>query len=284
MDPVGKELLANLPYFDRLIVYDRKGRDRGAFGYLRTLRQIRSFAPDTAILLKRFFRNGLLARLGGAQQRVGFETNQKAPLLNLTIPYDESVHVTELDLRLVRKIGAAADVPFLPEIKVLECERKEAECILAESGVQSEFTVAHFGGYTSGADFVSTECRRDLLRTLVRNKDVVIIGSGESEGSRAQKLANELDNAVALTDIPLRLTMAVISMATAFIGTNSGPMHIASAAQVPGIALFRRDDRYEIEKVKWRPKYEGIRVVPVIMNEPACDTVMRSQAAWLPEL
>ena len=72
VDSAGFELLEQCPWIAELITYDKRGRDRGLFGYGKLLRRLRRTKPSHAVLFKRFFRNGLLARLAGAPVRAGF--------------------------------------------------------------------------------------------------------------------------------------------------------------------------------------------------------------------
>jgi heptosyltransferase-2 len=280
VDPVGEELLANCPYVNRTILYDKHGRDGGVGGFLRVASRVRSFRPDVAVLFKRFFRNGLLSRISGAVQRVGFETDGKAPFLSVTIPYDESIHVAELNLKLVRLMGAIVDVPPTPEIFLTNAELNTARSVLQEHGIHGDYVVAHFGGVSGGAEFVSMECRGELLRKLCRNIPVVLIGTGAQESDQAGSLAESIEHAVSIVNQPLRVTMSVISLAAGFIGTNSGPMHIAAAARVPGIALFRNDQRYTIERTKWRPQFDGLKVVPIKAGESVSESIQRASSCW----
>ncbi len=280
VDRQGNELLQNCPYLDSLVVYDRNGADRGLVGFLRIATMVRALNPDTCILFKRFFRNGLLAKLSGATRRIGFVTDGKAPFLNEAIPYDESVHVAELNLRLVRFVSANATVPPLPEVFVTQAEQAEAHEWLIKNHVNASYTVVHFGGVTTGADFISFELRVALIQTLAANDPTVIIGNGVAELQAASRIKEVIPKVVNATGLPLRQTMALIAGAGRFIGTNSGPMHIAAAARIPGIALFKRDDRYEIERIKWHPLFDNLKIVPVHTDNTQREVVELALQAW----
>jgi len=280
VDRQGTELLQNCPYVDSLVAYDRHGADRGLVGFLRTAAKVRALNPDACILFKRFFRNGLLAKLSGASRRIGFATDGKAPFLNEAIPYDESVHVAELNLRLVRFVSANAKVPPLPEVFVTQSEQVEVHAWLNENNVDAPYTIVHFGGVTTGADFVPFELRVALIKTLAVNDSIVMIGNGTFEQQAASRINEVIPRAVNAIGLPLRQTIALIAGAARFIGTNSGPMHIAAAARIPGIALFKRDDRYEIERVKWRPLFDDLKIVPVHTDSTQSEVVELARKAW----
>ncbi len=281
VDKIGYELLENCPYFDSLLVYDRNGSGKGVSGFMRIVNSIRQEQPDSCILFKRFFRNGLLARLSGATRRIGFSTDGKAPFLNETIPYDESVHVAELNLRLVKAMGASAEVAASPEVFIKAGEQNEAQAWLHANRIENAYLIAHFGGVTGGAEFVPHQLRIDLIKALARDLPIVLIGNGSTEQQAAKDIKIELANSVDATNLPLRQSMALIAGAHRFIGTNSGPMHIAAAANISGIALFKEDDRYEVERVKWRPLHETLKIVPVSPMKTHSEIVDLARQTWL---
>ncbi|MCB9357029.1 MAG: glycosyltransferase family 9 protein [Calditrichaeota bacterium] len=263
VDSLGEELLRNCPYVNRIIVYEKRGKDSGILGFLRVARTLRSLYPTHALLLKRFRRNGALARISGASVRAGFETDGRAEFLNVTIPYDDGIHVCELNLRLVQAIGGKCRRGLLPELFLVNEDRAAASAALVSIGVREDYVVAHFGGITTGASHVAMALRLKLIERFYPDCPVVLIGSGAKERDDANRLHALLPRCAPLLDVPLRTVMAIMEQAKGFIGTNSGPMHIAAAAEVPGVALFRSDETFAAESVKWRPLFSKLRILPV---------------------
>lgn len=280
LDSLGRDLLQHCPYFDRVIVYNKRGNDEGLNGFLRVTKDLRHAEPDWAILLKRFFRNGLLARLSGARRRIGFQTDGRAPFLTESIPYDEGVTVAELNLRLIASTGAPASVSVLPEVFFGDDEHAAFATWRSESGLDSDYDVIHFGGITGGAGFLTMENRAALVRACVAARKGIVIGRGERETAEAYELQKVLPHLRIATGIPLRLTMLLIAHAQRFIGTNSGPMHLAAASRVPGIALFHHDARFAAEAVKWRPLFDGLKIVPVAIEDDTKSLIERATQAW----
>jgi ADP-heptose:LPS heptosyltransferase len=249
VDPVGFQLLEHCPWIDHLVVYDKRGRHRSLLAQAALVRDLRKLEPSHAVLFKRFFRNGLLALLSGAAVRAGFRTNGKSPFLTHTVPYEEKVHVVDLDLRLAALLGASSD-DWRPEMFLTDGDREQARDLTGNA----PYLVAHYGGQTTPPDFVPKERFVHLLR-LMAGKDlrVVFIGSGRAETEQAQALAAELSGACAPRDLPLRVTSAVIEGAELFVGFNSGPAHIAAAVGTPELIFFRPDSNTENEVLKWSP-------------------------------
>jgi heptosyltransferase-2 len=254
VDPIGAELLGPCPWIDRLIVYDKRGKDRGPGAWLRLVRTLRETKPDTAVLFKRFFRNGFLARLSGARDRIGFSTDGRAPFLTRTIPYDEGESVTRLNLKLAALLGATDADPGT-ELWLTADDEREAGLFLAGRGLRDGgFLAAHYGGLSTPPGFMTpTRFAAILEETGAAAQPVVLVGSGPREAAWGAEVAAHLPEAHAAHGLSLRVTAAILRRATLFVGFNSGPAHLAAAAGTPARIVFKPGPGMEAEIRKWLP-------------------------------
>jgi ADP-heptose:LPS heptosyltransferase len=282
VDPVGAELLALCPWIDELIVYDKRGRDRGLVAWLSLVQALRRTKPDQAVLFKRFFRNGLLARLSGARVRIGFSTRGKAPFLNLTTPYEENESVTRLNLRLAGLSGASESDPRT-ELWLSDEDDKAAQIFLAERGMPAGgFLAAHYGGLSTPPNFVTPARFAALLAALgVPARPAVLVGSGARERTWADKIAAALPGVVPAHGLSLRVSAALLRRASLFVGFNSGPAHLAAAAGTRTLILFRPGPGSEAEIRKWLPLDAGARALtpPAGVAEAAWTEFFETTAA-----
>src|SRR5687767_2177676 len=102
--PVTAPLLANHPGVRRVILYDKRGADRGPVGLWRAARSTRELfeegrkspvSYDAAYLAQGSVRSAIAARLVGAKQYVGFSTSAGRPLYSKVVPYREEKHHAE---------------------------------------------------------------------------------------------------------------------------------------------------------------------------------------------
>lgn len=254
VDSLGAELLRHCPWIDSLIVYQKRGADRGVGGTWRLVRRLRALHPTHAILFKRFFRNGLLARLSGAPVRLGFTTEGSAPFLNRTIPYDPGENVARLNLRLVAALGAPVD-DERPEIWLSPEDREAADAWLTAAGIAGRgCLVAHYGGLSTPPDFLSRAVFARLVRRAAGDDlEVVLLTSGERERRWAEELGPGLPGARIAADLPIRVAAALLARARRFLGFNSGPAHLAAAVGTPAHILFRPGAGVEREITRWLP-------------------------------
>jgi len=73
--PAAEELLANHPAVGRVIVYDKRGADKGPGGLIRMASRLRAAGIDVALIPHRSIRSALLCRLAGIPVRIGFDTS-----------------------------------------------------------------------------------------------------------------------------------------------------------------------------------------------------------------
>ncbi len=100
-------------------------------------------------------------------------------------------------------------------------------------------------------------------RALARGFQVVVQGSA-SETRLAQEVAREAPGAVDLSaGLDLPVLGGVLSLCAAFVGNDSGPMHMARALGVPTLALFGSTDPEMFEFAGHRALFvEGIPCAP----------------------
>jgi heptosyltransferase-2 len=85
--PQTKELLQNIPYLDEIVVYDKKDKEKGIFGFLKLIKKIKGMAFDLAFVPHRSLRSALLVYLAGIPQRAGFDRSSGSFLFTKKIKY-----------------------------------------------------------------------------------------------------------------------------------------------------------------------------------------------------
>lgn len=276
---LGYELLRHCPFIDDAFIYDKQGGSAGMVAYFSIIHSVRKWRPDCIVQLKRFKRNGIIGLLSGARFRCGFRTNGSAPFLTHSLPYREDVHVYSQNIQLLSLLGITECSEVRSELHLTETELSEAREWLNEQGIVREFSVAHFGGVTSGAAFLSLSARASVLNELNHDGYSVLIGSGDSEQRDATSLASMVPNSLVACNLPLRRTMAVMYFSSLFIGTNSGPMHIAAALGKNGVAFFNGDEKFRNDIKKWRPQFDGLKIIPVTPASADLDLIRQVNIA-----
>jgi heptosyltransferase-2 len=264
LDSVGAEILKNCPLVNEILVYDKRDQHRGILPNLSFIRELRRRHPTHAVLFKRFFRNGLLAFLSGAKERIGFETDGSASFLNRTIPYQESQDIIELNMQLAFLLGADKSASRDIELWFDSKTEAAAQEYRNRNGLHNQtYAAICLTGVTSPPNYLSTEQWREIASQLGDFADrLVFLGSG-GEKQLANNIASPMQcNPLLVFDLPILEMADMIRHARFFAGTDSGPAHIAHAVGTAGIIFFRPDENVAMEIEKWCPK--GPRYRPLV--------------------
>lgn len=254
--PITAPLLADNPAVRRVILYDKRGADRGPVGLWRAARSTRELfeegkkrpvSYDAAYLAQGSVRSAIAARLVGAGEYVGFSTSAGRALYSKLIPYREDRHHAERlwSLSTWANPGAAPAAPIRPRLYPGAKERAAVDDLLSRRGARrdrgeppDERKLVLF------APGSTWETKRwpyfAELATILANRFRIGIVGGAAEQSAARAMRNAAN--VAFLDVTGVLTLLgsaeLIRRASAVVCNDSAALHLASAMDTPTIALF----------------------------------------------
>ena len=265
------QLAALFPFADRVIAYPRRrpgppsrhpvAWSRAFARYLATLKEGRYGA---AIDLHGIARSVLVAKLSGASQTAGFARGFGKECSHLF--YDISVSPAETPCisRFDRYAGAlrALDLPdpsgeyFSPVLDATV--RGEVSSFLSEKGLSPGHFLFSFLGTSRAQAHKRWPAARfvELARlTMERTGMPTLLGWGPEE----VELVRNLPANTALIPIPswdLPRLLAAIQSSSAFVGADTGAMHLAALMGIPTVAVLGPTD-----PVLNRPFGERSRIV-----------------------
>jgi len=253
-------LLMGHPHIDELIVLPRTIWSRklayptGWCAVLRDAaqlaRRLRKEEFAVSIDFQSSIKSAWLVAAGGAPTRVGFGwgvAREFSPLFNNTLVRlkAKDCHRIERNLALLAPLG----IPTRYEEPVLVCGDHDAHVIdaaLAKMHNGGPLVIIH-PGTSEFAAFKrwSTEGYAQVADRLVAELGAqVLISRGPGEENIARRVLNAMTQKGALAPRTENLQQLVrlLSHADLFIGSDSGPLHLASALKVPAVALFGPKD------------------------------------------
>ena len=225
-------LLENNPAIDQLIVYDKRGADRGVAGFVRLTRQLRSRRYGAAYLAQGSMRSAALVLAAGIRHRVGFQTSAGRRLYTERVPYIENDHHAA---RLLRLAGAADGARPRPRLYPGVAEREAVDALLRQAGALDAPLVALAPGSVWATK--RWPYYADLAREL--GERLVIIGSAADRELAAQIVAAAGARAIDATgQLSLLASAELIGRSSVLVTNDSAPLHLASAMQTPTVAIF----------------------------------------------
>ncbi len=244
-------ILTHIPELDEIIEFDRKkfGKMAASFSALRDfitfLRHLRRKKFDLILDLQGLFRSGFLAFASGAPIRIGFaHARELAPLFythRIKIP-QEREHVVISNWRFMDYLGLGQLENRYP-LPVDPAAAQSAQLIFRENGLPPDhpYIVMLIGG-TEPRKRWPAKSFADLAQSIQIKYDIpsILLGAGSEELAIANQIIDlskvKILNLVSRTS--LQQLIAIVKKARLVVGNDSGPLHVAAAAEVPVIGLY----------------------------------------------
>ncbi|MCK4590291.1 MAG: lipopolysaccharide heptosyltransferase II [Candidatus Latescibacteria bacterium] len=240
--PQTADLLVGNPHIDDVILYDKRGKERGIRAFLKLGNRLRKEHFDLAIVPHRSFRSALLTALSGIRQRIGFNTSIGAFLFTHRAFYRKDVHEIERNLDLLLPFGIYLEDKN-PEIFPSPQDQEWVAEFLWRNEIQaSHRLVAIAPGSVWPTKCWLPERFTEVARLLFKKFGTmtVLIG-GVADRQLCQQIAKALPSgvgAVAAGQMSLRQSAALLERCTLLLSNDSAPVHLAAAMKTPVVAIF----------------------------------------------
>lgn len=235
------ELVEGHPALDAVIKLPRRW-----WNSLRTIRgvrrQLRDLKFDVTVDLQCLTKSALVAWLSGAKRRLGVageNGREFSKWFNNELTDVRASHVVEHYLQILKPLGIEQPtVEFA--IPAQEQDTNYAQQALSKMGLGG----CRFALLNPGAGWPSklwpVERYGSVAQYLLANHGIrsVAVWCGSEERSLAQQIVNSSEGATLLAPATSMSQLgAILRRASLFVGSDTGPMHLAVAVGVPTISL-----------------------------------------------
>ena len=249
------DLLRGLPGLDTLHVVPRrawKKEGRSLWGKAKDIlmlrREMRDQAYDYAIDFQGLTKSGIWGWLSGAAKRIGYGdedgrefnkwfTNQKI------IPNGNATHVIDRNAALLKPLGIESINQDFPMAWDADDETTADSCLSDTAGKGPVAVLNPGAGWETKR--WSPEQFGALGQALIQEDGyrVIVVWAGDAEKTMAETIVKlSGDGATLARPTSLRELAALLSKTQLFVGSDTGPMHIAVGLGVPTVALYGAAD------------------------------------------
>ncbi len=264
--PYSSDVLRGIPYVNEMIVYDpptihadSRGTHSSLMSKISFVFGLRKKRYDKVYVLKRSLSSAIIARLLGARERIGFDTENRGFLLTKRVPYRHDQHEVENFLDVLRADGIKIVDNHLEAWLSTE-EEEFAKSFLAEGELGENEPVLGLHPFTAVRERAwHKDNFIEVARLLGEARGVkTLIFGGPGDVSLLSPFIKGIDPAplIAAGRTDLRQSMALIKRCSLLICNDSGVMHLGAALGTPLIALFGPQS-----PVKFGPWGEKTRIV-----------------------
>jgi len=240
------EVLFGHPYLDEVITFERY---RWTSRLWLLIKKLREKGFDLVVDSHGQLRSGLFAYITGAKVRLGFNRKNGRELNSLFInfkapPFPGDWHAVERYLALASVLGAETETKeFL--IQIGEPERQYVEQFLKEEGIEKgELLIALNPGSSWKSKIWPSKNYARLAGILTKKfKAKIVLLWGPGEENLIASISSLMEEKPLIAPrTSLKELAFMISRCTLFVGSDSAPLHIASALSIPSIGLYGPTD------------------------------------------
>ena len=241
--PASAAVLANHPSIDDVILYDKKGAERGIRGITKAVGRLKRDRFDVAIIPHRSLRSALLPWIAGIPVRIGFSTSAGRFLMTARVAYNPDRHEIMRNLDLLRPLGIAATMelpglyPSASDVGVVEALLRES---FSQKGADQPLVAIAPGSVWETKRW--PEEKYTALTKLLSDRGfrIALIG-GDQDNRLAERISRGGDPGRVLNaagKLSMLQSAELIRRSAILVSNDSAPMHAGVAMKTPVLALF----------------------------------------------
>jgi heptosyltransferase I len=241
-EKAGASLLYDHPALDEVIVAP-KGCLRSPSKLWDMRGKLRALRVDTTLDPQGLLKSAAFAWLTGAKRRIGFRApvgREMSPWLNNTLVTNRQPHVVDRYRELLSPLGVQPtpvrfDVPDPPQ-----AHRSMSAWLYSQQLDHQPLAILNPGaGWDSKvwpAERYATVSRFLLEEHSLRT---IVVWAGERERMWAKNIVAQSAGAAAIApNTTLPDLAALLRLSTLFVGSDTGPLHLAAAVGIPCVGIY----------------------------------------------
>lgn len=238
----ASELFSGYPYVTGLITtafpwITRTNRIRATVKMIRTIRKLRKMQLDLSIETRGDLRNILFLWCAGAKYRLSVDNSGGLFMLTHVAPGPApNLSLQEEKFCALASLGIA----YRGQAPLLHVDRDVVQWVSLKYGCLGKpRLVLHPGASLEDRRMASAQAACVIGKALDLGFDVALVGA-PSEKNLCQEIASLAKGPTEQVFLPLRYLKGFLQASDLFLGTDSGPGHLAAAVGLPVITLVER--------------------------------------------
>lgn len=231
-----REMATIIPGIDNIITVPAKPGWKDIWDFRK---KIKSLDIQTVIDFHSGPSSALLTLASGAARRVGYRTPNRNWAYNLMLPRQSEsfpTHSVFNQAKLLEKIGIPVDK--IPPFPALDFSRFPVSRRLAAVSDVSPKVVIHLGAGNRFRDWGMENFTALITSLSARQIPIFLIGHNAEEKSRAETLSKIPHTFDFSGTLSIHEMLHLIAGAAVYVGSDSGPLHLASLTTTPLVGFF----------------------------------------------
>lgn len=240
--PETSNLLIGNSSINEIIVYDKKGTDKGFTGLIKIIKRIRERKYDIVISPHRSYRSALISFFSNNHNRISFNKSSLSFLYTQNVKYLKNVHEIIRNLKLLEPLGIQKTEIVRPDLFPSIDDKTKVEKILIchEINSNDRFIIVAPGSIWYTKRFPEEKYINLLNYFSEDDIKIVLIGSKSDFELCDRILTASTNNKIynLAGEFSLLQSVELIKRSKVLITNDSAPMHIANSVGTDVIAIF----------------------------------------------
>jgi ADP-heptose:LPS heptosyltransferase len=241
----------------------------------RALHVMKAYRPDAILFARPDFRLALEALLARIDVRIGTGYRLYSGLFTRWV-YEHrkkgAKHEARYGVNLLTPLLDGELPVMMPELRVSMEGAAEAERKLKEAGITGEYMVIHPGSKGSAATYPPDRYAAVGRALLDEHRDLsIVVTAGPGEEALARQVAEGIGRgrrAAVIGELSLDGLSELLRRARGFLGSSSGPAHLAALVRTPVVGLY--PGLPPMWPARWHPLGEHVTTLVPHADEPLC--------------
>lgn len=228
----NQEILLNNPNVDEILIY------RGIRNFMVEVRT-KKFDMAIDLFLTHDMKQAFMTYMSGAAYRLGFKDSGREIFFNMRSPAARPQKSMVEHLSDLAIVAGTETADSQPEIFLSEQEREWAQSELSRLGLENTLIIAVHPGAFYPSQRWPADRFGESARQIIENRcSAVFLFGGKKESHLLKKIQSAAgDRSHVFCGLSMRQFMALLNCCSLLVCNNSGPLHIASALQIPTVSM-----------------------------------------------
>lgn len=233
--PSTKIIFEHSKSVDRVVVYDKKEKQKSLKDFLKLIYTLRKERYDIVISPHRSLRSGLIAYFSSSKSRIGFSNSACKYLYNKRIEYISTEHEVKRNLNLLEKDYQKWNNIF-PEISIPDKILQNIQKIL-ETHRANDFIAIASGSVWETKKY-PVKYWIEVINYLNTIGYTIILLGGDSD-KEILKCIEKKDNIISLIGkLSIVESIGILKKARLLIANDSAPTHMGMIAGIPVLTIY----------------------------------------------
>jgi heptosyltransferase-2 len=237
--PATEEIFSASSYIDKVVVYDKRGKNKNLFSLLKLISRIRSEKYSRIYSPHRSFRTSLIVKYSGVKLTFGFDNSSLGRIYKYLIKYDPSKHEIQRNFDLIGYSYNSEDWKIKPQLNLLKVEATHLDKIFVNYKSKSRYIVVAPGSVWNTKKYPA-EFYQSIIKFLLGRKYFILLIGGEKDKALCKSLESEFRENVKSVAGKFSIIKSVSLLANAemLISNDSAPTHLGMCADIPVLTIY----------------------------------------------